>query len=53
MIRVPDQYKPLLSSLVETFAKPSTAQQVSLFCLAPILTGASLAAGRWVHDVGQ
>lgn len=38
MIRVPDQYKPLLSSLVETFAKPATAQRVMLFCAAAILT---------------
>lgn len=38
MICVPQQFKPLLSSLVGTFGNPATARRMILFCTAAILT---------------
>lgn len=38
MIRVPQQFKPLLSGLVATFGKPATARRMLLFSAAAILT---------------
>jgi len=38
MIRVPQEFKPLLSSLVVTFGKPATARRMIFFSVAAILT---------------